>query len=131
MHILLIGANGQVGHDLRRQLPLLGEVTSLGRYQLDLTRSDQIRAVIAAHAPDIIINAAAYTSVDKAENEVSLATLINGIAPKVIAESAEQLGAMLVHISTDYVFDGQGYRPYQEDHPTHPLNAYGLSKQMG
>ncbi|MEL6136753.1 MAG: dTDP-4-dehydrorhamnose reductase [Cyanobacteria bacterium J06626_23] len=131
MQILLIGANGQVGQELQTQLPTVGQVTPLGRQQLDLSQPAAIRATIDTAKPDFIVNAAAYTAVDRAESEPELANAINGIAPTVMAEAAEQAGARLLHISTDYVFDGQHYRPYPETHPTCPLSRYGQSKLMG
>jgi len=131
MDILLIGSNGQVGQELQRQLPALGNLTALTRQQLDLTQPDDIRNVLQIRKPDIVVNAAAYTAVDKAETELEIATVINGIAPRVMAEEVQALGANLVHISTDYVFNGRHHRPYQETHATDPLGAYGQSKQMG
>ena len=131
MHTLLVGANGQVGQELQRQLPALGEVTALGRQQLDLTDTEAIRNSIHSLKPDVIVNAAAYTAVDKAESEPDLAHAVNGSAPTAMAEAAEQAGARLLHISTDYVFNGRHYRPYSESHPTEPLGAYGKSKVQG
>jgi dTDP-4-dehydrorhamnose reductase len=131
MEILLIGAQGQVGQALQAQLPALGRVTALGRDQLDLTQVDQIRQVIQTAQPDVVVNAAAYTAVDRAEAEPDLAQAINAVAPQVMAATVKALGATLVHISTDYVFDGQACHPYAETHPTHPLGAYGRSKQQG
>ncbi|MDX2232180.1 MAG: dTDP-4-dehydrorhamnose reductase [Leptolyngbyaceae cyanobacterium bins.349] len=129
--ILLTGANGQVGEELRRSLAGLGEVIAVDRTSLDLSNPDAVRAVVQTAQPSLIVNAAAYTAVDKAESEADLADLVNGKAPEVMAETAEELGAGLIHISTDYVFDGNGSRPYQEDHPTQPLGAYGKSKLLG
>ncbi|MEO0397665.1 MAG: dTDP-4-dehydrorhamnose reductase [Cyanobacteria bacterium P01_A01_bin.137] len=131
MHILLIGASGQVGQELQCQLPALGKLTALGRQQLDLTEPHAIRNTLQVIKPDCIINAAAYTAVDKAETEPDLANAVNGVASRVIAATAEKIGARLLHISTDYVFDGQYHRPYTESHPTSPLGCYGLSKQKG
>jgi dTDP-4-dehydrorhamnose reductase len=130
-HLVLLGSNGQVGQALQTQLPVLGQVTDLSREQLDLTHSDQIRQVISDLCPDVIVNAAAYTAVDKAESEHDLATAINGIAPSILAEMSQQLNATLIHISTDYVFNGRHYQPYSEDHTTDPLGVYGQSKRQG
>ena len=129
--ILLVGNNGQVGRELNRMLPQLGEVKALGREQLDLCNVDEIRRAIRAFRPDIIVNAAAYTAVDKAESEPELAHAVNGIAPAVMAEEAKTLGALLVHYSTDYVFDGTKTSPYVESDPTNPKNIYGKTKLEG
>ena len=129
--ILLTGVTGQVGQELQKTLVPLGEVVSVTRQDLDLTEPEQIRRAIAELKPDLLVNAAAYTAVDKAETEPKLATAINGVAPTIMAESAQQLGATLVHISTDYVFNGQNYTPYAEEDPPAPLGVYGKSKLMG
>ena len=129
--ILLTGAGGQVGRELVRALAPLGEVTALDRQGLDLTRIDAIRTAIRAIKPQIIVNAAAYTAVDQAESEPELAAAINGQAPAAMAEEAKKLGALLVHYSTDYVFDGSQAHPYKEEDATHPLNAYGKTKLAG
>lgn len=131
MRILLTGKNGQVGHELQRSLPALGTVIALGRDDLDLASAKAIRAVIREISPDIIVNAAAYTAVDRAEKEAEIAMSINGIAPGLIAEEARRADAFLVHYSTDYVFDGRSSTPYRESDPTNPLNAYGRSKLAG
>ncbi|MEO0541106.1 MAG: dTDP-4-dehydrorhamnose reductase [Cyanobacteria bacterium P01_A01_bin.105] len=131
MHYLLLGANGQVGQTLQPQLNTLGTVTALGRQQLDLAEPETIRSCLLAMKPDVIINAAAYTAVDRAESEPALAHTVNGVAPTVMAEVAEQTGARLLHLSTDYVFDGQHHRPYDERHVTRPLSCYGQSKAQG
>lgn len=131
MMFLLIGMDGQLGQELQLSLPNLGAVAAVGRSQLDLTHPDQIRDVIAAVQPQVIINAAAYTAVDKAEQEPDLAQAINGTAPTVMAEAAEKIGATLIHLSTDYVFNGQKNTPYLEDDPTDPVSAYGRSKLCG
>jgi dTDP-4-dehydrorhamnose reductase len=104
--ILLVGKNGQVGWELQRSLAPLGEVIALGSEDLDLTQGDRIRTLVADIQPRLIINAAAYTAVDKAESEPELTMAINGIAPGILAESAANCGASLIHYSTDYVFDG-------------------------
>jgi len=129
--ILLTGANGQVGEELRQTLVSLGEVIAIDRTQWDLSNPDAIRPLVQAVQPNLIVNAAAYTAVDKAESELELATTINGKAPQVLAEAAEKLDAGLIHISTDYVFDGKHSRPYLDTDPTNPLGAYGQSKLMG
>jgi dTDP-4-dehydrorhamnose reductase len=109
----------------------LGRVVALGRAQMDLTRPDALRATLREHKPDIIVNAAAYTGVDKAETEAELAMLVNARAPGVMAEEARRTGALLVHYSTDYVFDGSRTTPYGEDDAPNPLNVYGKSKLEG
>jgi dTDP-4-dehydrorhamnose reductase len=129
--ILLTGKNGQVGHDLQDFLPLLGEVVSLDRQQLDLSRPDEIRSVIRKIRPTVIVNAAAYTAVDQAEKEESLARAINAEAPAILAEEAKRIGAALIHYSTDYVFDGTKKSPYEETDPTDPINVYGKTKLVG
>ncbi|MDJ0660068.1 MAG: dTDP-4-dehydrorhamnose reductase [Crocosphaera sp.] len=129
--ILLTGSDGQVGQDLQQTLIPIGEIIATNRQQLDLTSPDNIRQVIQETQPDIIINSAAYTAVDKAETEPELAVTINGIAPAIIAEEAQKIGAFLLHISTDYVFDGTKNTPYLETDNTHPLGVYGQSKLAG
>jgi dTDP-4-dehydrorhamnose reductase len=130
--ILLIGSNGQVGHELLQTLAPLGEVIATDRQALDLRDEGAIRAAVRRARPELIVNAAAYTAVDKAESEFELALAINGRAPGVLAEEAAVLGAWLIHYSTDYVFAGdkpQG--AYLETDPTAPVNAYGRSKLAG
>ena len=129
--ILLIGSNGQVGRDLSEALPRVGDVTALDRQKLDLTRPDEIRGAIQASRPGWIVNAAAYTAVDKAESEEALARAINAEAPRVMAEEARKIGACLVHYSTDYVFDGKKAAPYDERDAPSPQNAYGRTKLEG
>jgi dTDP-4-dehydrorhamnose reductase len=129
--ILLTGRNGQVGWELERALPALGEVIATDRTTLDLADPDAIRRVVRETKPDVIVNAAAYTAVDKAESETELAMRINGVAPGIFAEEARRLDALLVHYSTDYVFDGAKRRAYVEDDKPHPLNVYGRSKLGG
>jgi dTDP-4-dehydrorhamnose reductase len=129
--ILLTGKNGQVGHDLQRFLPRLGEVVALDRQQLDLSRPDEIRRVIREIRPTLIVNAAAYTAVDQAEKEQWLAQAINAEAPAIMAEEAKRVGAALIHYSTDYVFDGSLNSPYEETDPTNPINVYGKTKLAG
>lgn len=129
--ILLIGSGGQVGQELLKTLPNLGEVIAVSRTELDLVDHDAIHALIAQVKPQIIVNAAAYTAVDKAETEVALAHQINAEAPKAIAQAAESIQARFVHISTDYVFDGQKGSPYLETDKTQPMGVYGQSKLDG
>jgi dTDP-4-dehydrorhamnose reductase len=131
LKILLTGKNGQVGADLAQLLPQLGEVFALGRQELDLTKLEQVRSVIRETRPQIIVNAAAYTAVDQAENEETLAHTINAEAPGIMAEEAKKIGALLVHFSTDYVFDGTKTIPYTEEDPPNPTNAYGRTKLAG
>ncbi len=137
MKILLIGKNGQVGQALQRTLAPLGELVALGRTQGsdglcgDLGQPECLAATIRQLRPDVIVNAAAYTAVDKAESEPEPARLINAHAPEVLAREAEALGAWLIHYSTDYVFNGSGTEPWQETDPTAPLNVYGQTKLEG
>jgi dTDP-4-dehydrorhamnose reductase len=136
MKILLLGKNGQVGWELQRSLAPLGELIALGRQAVDglcgdLSDLDGLRATIRHINPDIIVNAAAYTAVDKAESERELADLVNGRASGVMAEEAASLGAWLIHYSTDYVFSGLGSAPWRESDPVAPVNHYGASKLAG
>ena len=129
--ILLIGITGQVGQELQRTLPSIGEVIGVDRSSLDLTQPEQIHSSINRIQPDVVVNAAAYTAVDKAESESELAMEINATAPKAIAIAAQELGAKVLHISTDYVFNGRNHTPYLETDPTEPLGVYGKSKLLG
>jgi dTDP-4-dehydrorhamnose reductase len=129
--ILLVGNNGQVGRELEETLSSLGEVIGTNRQTLDLTQPTIISKFIEDVQPDIIVNAAAYTAVDKAETEPELAYAINATAPKMMAEAAQKLGSLLLHISTDYVFDGKKNTPYTEEDITNPLGIYGRSKLAG
>ena len=136
MKILLLGKNGQVGWELQRSLTPLGELIALDRQVVDglcgdLSDLDALRSTIRQVKPDVIVNAAAYTAVDKAESETDLADRVNGQASKVMAEEAEMLGAWLIHYSTDYVFSGQGSTPWQETDAVAPVNQYGASKLAG
>ena len=131
MKILLTGKNGQVGWELNRSLSKLATVFAMGRDQRDLSKPETLGPVIQKIRPDIIINAAAYTAVDKAESESELAMIVNGIAPGVLAEEARKIGAGMIHYSTDFVFDGKATSPYKEEDPTCPLSAYGKSKLAG
>ena len=131
MKILLTGPTGQVGWELAPRLAALGEVIAPDRQALDLADADAIRACVRDLRPDVVVNAAAYTAVDRAESEPDLAFAINGTAPGVLADEARRLGALLVHYSTDYVFDGAKEAPYTEDDTPNPLSVYGLSKLEG
>ncbi|AZD56213.1 dTDP-4-dehydrorhamnose reductase [Pseudomonas chlororaphis subsp. aurantiaca] len=136
MKILLLGKNGQVGWELQRSLTPLGELISLDRHPVDglsgdMSDLDALRATIRQIKPDVIVNAAAYTAVDKAESETELADRVNGQASQVIAEEVASLGAWLVHYSTDYVFSGEGLTPWQETDAVAPVNHYGASKLAG
>lgn len=129
--ILLTGINGQVGWELQRSLQPLGEVIALDRTGLDLSNPDRIRDVVRSIKPSIICNPAAYTAVDKAETELDLAMAINAMAPGILAEEARRHDALLIHYSTDYVFDGQKDGLYREDDTASPLGNYGRSKLAG
>jgi len=129
--ILLIGATGQIGHALRGSLSRLGTVATPGRDALDLTAPDTIRRTVCTAAPDVIVNAAAYTAVDRAEEEPERAAIINARAPGVLAKAAAEAEARLVHYSTDYVFDGTNERPYTEADAPNPINVYGRTKRAG
>lgn len=131
MKILVTGVHGQVGHALLRTLDGDHDIVALDRTQLDLTDTDAIRRVVQSIRPDLMINPAAYTAVDKAESEPALAHAINAIAPGVMAEEAAKLNAGLIHFSTDYVFDGNKDTPYVETDAVNPLSAYGRSKLAG
>lgn len=130
-HILLIGKNGQIGWELCRALAPLARLTALGRAELDLTDVAGARQRMLETQPDLVLNAAAYTAVDKAESDVTTAHQINAIAPGVLAEAAQQVGAWMVHFSTDYVFDGTKRQPYVETDPPNPLSVYGRTKLEG
>lgn len=131
MRILLIGKTGQLGWELERTLPPLGEVIACDYPAIDLSDPDSIREVIRQSKPGLIINAAAYTAVDRAESEPVLAASINATAPGILAEEALQLGAPFIHFSTDYVFDGLKGTPYLESDSPNPLNVYGRTKLDG
>lgn len=131
MKILVSGHNGQVAQALQQALADLGQVQMLGRDQLDLAHPERIAERVRALAPDLIINAAAHTAVDQAENEPELAFAINAEAPGVFAEEAARLGIPLIHYSTDYVFDGSKATPYTEEDAPNPLGVYGRSKLAG
>jgi len=129
--ILLTGANGQVGEELQHTLQPLGDVIAIDRNRWDMADPEAIRAIIHTEQPNLIVNAAAYTAVDKAESEAELAHLVNATAPQILATEAHRIGAGLIHISTDYVFDGTSSTPYLETAPTSPLGVYGQSKLLG
>ena len=129
--ILLIGSNGQVGWELQSTLAPLGAVQALDQPEIDLAQPDALRAFVHAVAPDLIVNAAAYTAVDQAEREPEIARAVNAVAPGVLAEEARRLGAGLVHYSTDFVFDGALQRPYVEEDEPKPLSVYGRTKLEG
>lgn len=129
--ILVIGKNGQIGFELCRTLAPLGIVKAVDKSELNLADPLAIQIYLKALRPDIIVNAAAYTNVEKAEEEKEEARKINGEAPAILAEESKKLGAFLVHYSTDYVFDGSQKKPYREEDPPHPLNVYGQTKLEG
>ena len=132
--LLLIGGEGQIGSALARLLPQMfpqATLTVTTQDRVDLTRPQTFVKIIREQAPDLIINAAAYTAVDRAEQEPELAQKINGVAPGIIAEEAKRCGALMIHYSTDYVFDGHKRTPYIEGDAPHPRNEYGLSKRAG
>src|SRR5512143_3436326 len=131
MKILLLGKNGQLGWELARCLAPLGEVVALDYPEIDLGKPETIRGVVRQTAPECIVNATAYTAVDRAESQSDLAYAINAAAPGILAEEACRRGAPLIHFSTDYVFDGAKGRPYVEGDTPNPLNVYGKSKLAG
>lgn len=131
MNILLLGKGGQVGWELQRALAPLGTVIAHDLDTADFSQPEQVAALVAAARPDVIVNAAAHTAVDKAESEPDLARLINATTPGAIAREAAKLGALLVHYSTDYVFDGSGSEPRDENATTAPLSVYGSTKLEG
>jgi dTDP-4-dehydrorhamnose reductase len=136
LKILLFGRNGQVGWELQRSLAPLGEVIALGREGADdlcgdLMDAEGVARTVRTVRPDAVVNAAAYTAVDKAESDAGRAEQVNAVAPGAIAHAAAEVGAWMVHYSTDYVFDGSGTRPWREEDPTGPLNVYGRTKLAG
>ncbi len=131
MNILLLGKNGQVGWELQRSLSVLGPVTALGHDEADFTQPQAVAQAVRALRPQVIVNAAAHTAVDKAESEPERARLLNAATPGVLAQEAERLGALLVHYSTDYVFDGSGDTPWTEEDAPAPLSVYGATKLEG
>ncbi|MDQ7017389.1 MAG: dTDP-4-dehydrorhamnose reductase [Gammaproteobacteria bacterium] len=131
MKMLLLGANGQVGWELQRSLAPLGELKICNRFDVDLADLDKLRTTLRDYQPDVIVNAAAYTAVDKAESEAEQAEKINHTAVALLAKEAKHLNAWLIHYSTDYVFDGEKQGAYIETDPTHPQSVYGSSKCRG
>lgn len=129
--ILLLGNTGQLGWELHRSLAPLGEVIAWDQPRLDLSRPEAVRELIRSHRPDLVVNATAYTAVDKAESEPDLARRINAVAPGVMAEEAHRIGAALIHYSTDFVFNGQTDRPYTDADDPDPLSVYGVTKLEG
>lgn len=131
MKILLTGAQGQLGHELAQALSDAGELISAGRVECDLADLDAVRGFVRRHAPDVIVNAAAYTRVDAAESDADLAHTVNALAPVVMAEELRARNGFLIHYSTNYVFDGERQEPYAEDDATSPVNVYGVTKLAG
>lgn len=129
--VLLIGKNGQLGFELQRSLATLGELVAVGSAECDLADAEAIRSLVRSVRPRIIVNAAAYTAVDKAESDAELAMAVNARAPGILGEEAARVGAWVIHYSTDYVFDGQSESPYTETDATNPLGVYGRSKLEG
>ncbi|MFB2918618.1 dTDP-4-dehydrorhamnose reductase [Aerosakkonema funiforme] len=129
--ILVTGIAGQLGQELQQTLAPVGDVIGVGRERMDLTQPDAIRQAINEVKPDVVVNAAAFTAVDKAESELVLAEAINAIAPGIIAQECQKLHIPLIHVSTDYVFNGSQSQPYRETDPTNPINAYGKTKLEG
>lgn len=131
MKIVLFGKDGQLGWEFQRILPVLGEVIPVGRNEVDVSDPYSIETTLEELKPNLVINASAYTEVDRAETEHELAMKINAAAPGVMAEMARKLNSVFIHYSTDYVFDGKSNIPYKENDQTNPLNTYGQSKLMG
>lgn len=131
MRVVLTGAGGQLGVDLERTLPSLGELVALDREALDVTSPTAVRDVLGRIHPDIVVNAAAYTDVERAEDDQTACAAVNETAPALLAEYCRSRGVPLVHYSTDYVFDGTATEPYRETDPTGPLNVYGRTKRDG
>lgn len=131
MRILLTGKNGQVGFELQRSLAPLGEIAAVDQTECNLADQSALRGLVQATRPDIIINPAAYTAVDKAESKPDLAHAINGVAPGILGEEAAKIGALVVHYCTDYVYDGTKQTPYTEEDASSPLSVYGKSKAAG
>lgn len=129
--ILIVGARGQVGVELRRSFAGFGAITAVDIDSVDLADTDQTRALVRSMKPDVILNAAAYTAVDRAESDLAMATAINADAPRALAEEALPIGALLVHYSTDYVFNGEKEGAWVETDEPHPLNVYGATKLAG
>lgn len=131
MRILLTGTTGQLGWELQRSLAILGELMTPGRDAFDLSTPETLRTWLDTHKPDLVVNPAAYTAVDKAEDDKDQAFAVNAHSPAVIAHWCASHDAALIHYSTDYVFNGEGHEPFREDGPTNPVNVYGESKLLG
>jgi dTDP-4-dehydrorhamnose reductase len=131
LRLLLLGSHGQIGWELERSLFPLGALSTLSHSDIDLADTDAVRVALRAVRPHIVVNAAAYTAVDKAEAEAEMAFAVNALAPRALAEECRRIGSLLVHYSTDYVFDGTSASPYSEAEPPAPLNVYGESKAAG
>jgi dTDP-4-dehydrorhamnose reductase len=131
MKILLLGNTGQLGWELNRTLLTLGDLVAMDYPQIDMANPDNIRSLVRTHQPDLIVNATAYTDVDKAESEPELAMAINGTGPGILAKEARRLNGALIHYSTDYVFDGTKGEPYTEEDQPNPINVYGETKLAG
>lgn len=129
--IVLLGRNGQLGWELHHTLPVLGEVIGLSRADLDLSKPDEIKNTILELQPDLIVNTSAFTEVDLAEAQPEPALQVNAVAPGIIAELARKMGAVFIHYSTDYVFDGTSNHPYSEVDAVNPINVYGKTKYLG
>jgi len=129
--ILIVGSQGQVGHELQRSFAGTGELLCYDLHNVNIADEQQVRSMIRDTEPDLILNAAAYTAVDRAESEAEIAMAINATAPRVLAEEAARRNALLVHYSTDYVFDGTKREPWLESDPANPLNVYGITKLAG
>lgn len=132
MRVLLTGASGQLGLELSEVLPRQGhEVVTLARGELDVSDPGAVEKAVEVHAPELVVNAAAYTNVDGCETEPQLAFSVNALGPRNLAQSCERQGCELLHVSTNYVFDGEGDRPYEPFEPPRPISAYGRSKLAG
>src|SRR5204863_4396012 len=132
MKLLVLGAGGQVGHELcRRAWTADYRLAAFDRAEIDITRQESVTAAVHRERPDIVVNAAAYTAVDRAESEPELAWAANCAGPGYLAAACRSAGIPLIHISTDYVFDGSKKGPYREDDPVNPLGVYGHSKEAG
>lgn len=131
MKLLITGKNGQVGFELQRALAPLGEIVAVGKAECDLSDAEAIRRLVRDIRPDVIVNPAAYTAVDKAESDQERAAAVNAVAPGIFGEEAARFGAFVVHYSTDYVFDGTRQGAYLEDDATNPQSVYGLTKRDG
>jgi len=131
LKILITGKDGQLGWELQRSLAGLGDIVATGRQELDLCNPAGIRQLVRSIRPDVVFNTAAYNAVDRAESEPDIAFKVNAVAPGLLAEECRDLGALLIHFSTDYVFDGKKTTPYSEEDDPAPLSVYGRSKLAG